>query len=141
MALTPYFFALICMLCWGLAPLSGKAGLAKVPPFAALLIRSFAVSAILLAGGLLGGQLQQLPRIDARSASYIVLEGVLASLLGQLAYYYALKYGAASRVIPIASAFPVVAFVGALLLFGEKLTWPKGVGMGLIVAGILLLRR
>lgn len=48
MRLTPYLFALTCMILWGVASLFAKAGLAQISPFVGLLIRSFAVSFVLL---------------------------------------------------------------------------------------------
>lgn len=71
---------------------------------------------------------------------FLISEGILASLLGQLVYYYALKEGAASRMVPVASAFPIVTFVGAIFLFGEKLTWQKSLGLGFTTLGIVFLK-
>jgi transporter family protein len=60
--------------------------------------------------------------------------------LGHLAYFYAIKYGMISRVIPIASAFPLVAMVGGLLLFSERIGWERLLGAIMIVVGIIIIR-
>ena len=140
MKMTPYFFALVCMLLWGIAPLSAKAGLVRVAPLTGLLIRNLSVGAILGMVGLLTGELARSFRVDGRSALLLILEGVLASLLGHWAYYQALKTGPASRIVPITSAFPVVALLGAVILFGERLSWQNGLGVALVITGIVLLR-
>jgi bacterial/archaeal transporter family protein len=59
--------------------------------------------------------------------------------LGQLAYYYALKYGELSKVTPVVAAFPLVAFLLGLMVLGEKMTIGKGIGAVLIAIGIALL--
>lgn len=44
----PYLLALITMFFWGIAPVFGKLGLAKVGPYIALVFRSLVVTVILL---------------------------------------------------------------------------------------------
>jgi transporter family protein len=131
--------ALLTALCWGLAPLLGKAGLQKTDPLTGLALRTFTVSGILLIILALTGHFQGLRELTPRGAVFLALEGVLASLIGHFAYYFALKYGAASQVVPLASCFPAVAFIGAVLFLHEKVTLPKVSGLGLIVLGALLL--
>ena len=68
------------------------------------------------------------------------LLGICAALLGQLAYYYALKFGDISQVTPIAAAFPIVAMLLAVAVFGEQITVTKVVAAVLITTGVVLLR-
>ncbi|MFO7928420.1 MAG: EamA family transporter [Candidatus Humimicrobiaceae bacterium] len=136
----PYLLAIITMFFWGIAPIFGKLGLQRMSPYTALAIRSFVISFILLIIVLVRGDIQQLAAVDARSAIFIAAEGIFASLLGHFAYYYALKLGNTSRVVPIASAFPIVTVIVALIFFSEKITLIKGTGIILILAGIFLLR-
>ncbi|ADL08923.1 EamA family transporter [Thermosediminibacter oceani] len=134
-----YIFALLTALFWGAAPILGKMGLAKLPPFLALSLRSFTISAVLLATGLLSGSFKNLS-IETRSFLFIAGEGLMASLLGQLAYYYALKYSEASKVVPISSAFPLVTVALAFLFLRESLTLKKFFGTLLVILGIILIR-
>ncbi|MDD3776065.1 MAG: EamA family transporter [Actinomycetota bacterium] len=136
----PYLLALITMFFWGIAPVFGKLGLAKVSPYIALVFRSLVVTVILLIVILVRGELRQLAAIDLKSATFIGLEGIMASLLGHFAYYYALKLGETSRVVPITSAFPIVTLAVAAIFLTEKITMVKGAGAALIIAGLLLLR-
>lgn len=67
---------------------------------------------------------------------FLVLSG-LATGLSWLCYFRALQAGPASRVAPIDKlSVALVILLGALFL-GERLTWPKGVGGLLIVAGAI----
>ncbi|MGM0365628.1 MAG: EamA family transporter [Actinomycetota bacterium] len=136
----PYLLALITMLFWGIAPVFGKLGLAKISPYLALAIRSFVISIILLIIVLVRGDIKELASVNLRSASFIAMEGIFASLIGHFAYYYALRLGETSRVVPIASAFPVITVIVSVIFFAEKISIAKGAGIALIVAGILLLR-
>ena len=136
-----YGFALLAMLFWGLAPLLGKMGLGPgVSPLAALTLRSVVVSLLLLAVVTFQGQWAALGQIPMRNMLLLALEGLLAALLGQLAYYYALKLDEVGRVTPVAAAFPLVAMLLGILLFGEELTVSKVGGAVLIVAGVALLK-
>ena len=141
MRITPFVFALLTALCWGAAPLFGKVGLVRMDPTVAMTLRSFVISVLLLLWMVVTGGLGQFTGIDLRSGLLIGAEGIFASLLGHLGYYYALKFGQASRVVPVASAFPLVALIGAILVLGERLTWSKGMGVVFIVAGVLLMKR
>lgn len=136
----PFLLALITMFFWGTAPVFGKLGLAKINPFIALAFRSFVISAILLVIILIRGDIKQLAMLDLKSATFIGLEGIFASLLGHFAYYYALKLGETSRVVPVASAFPVITLIISLIFLAEKITVAKGAGIALVIAGLFLLR-
>jgi bacterial/archaeal transporter family protein len=132
-------FAFVAMLLWGLAPLLGKLGLGGLEPLAALTIRSGVITVILVAFVLATGKGGAVMSAQPRDVLFICLEGLCAALLGQLAYYYALKYGELSKVTPVVAAFPLVAFLLGLIVLGEKLTWAKGAGALFVAVGIALL--
>ena len=135
-----FLMATLAMLFWGLAPIFGKLGLSSVNPLAALTIRSLVISAILLVIAMGTGQWKALLHVAPREASFRALEGICAALLGQLAYYYALKFGDVSRVAPVVAAFPVVAMLLAFVVLGEQITATKVSAAVLITAGVVLLR-
>ena len=43
--------------------------------------------------------------------------------------------------MPVTSAYPVVTLIGAALFLSEKITFVRGIGTGLVVAGVVLLSR
>ncbi|MFZ5646652.1 MAG: EamA family transporter [Bacillota bacterium] len=133
--------AFFAMVCWGVAPVFSKLGLVKADPFLALTVRSFSVTVILFISGLALGKFSGMDLSDKKSYLFIVMEGILAALLGQLAYYYAQKLGDISRVTPIVAAFPIITVILAVLVLGEKFTWSKLMGTLLIVSGIILIKR
>jgi len=136
----PYILALITLFFWGAAPIFGKIGLTKINPYIGLTIRSIVVTVIMVTIVLARGDFKELITTDLRSVAFISIEGIFASLIGHLAYYYALKLGETSRVVPITSAFPLITMFLAMLFLSEKITILKGSGAVLILVGIVLLR-
>lgn len=132
-------FALTASLLWGVAPILGKAGLASTDPATALLVRTLGVASVLLVYALATGGLARLAAVGWQPAGFLLAEGILASVLGHLAYFYALKLGEAGRVVPIVAIYPLFALLAAVLL-GESLTWLKVAGALLVVSGVWLLK-
>ena len=135
-----FAFAGIAMFFWGIAPILGKLGLSELQQLAALTIRSSIITVLLLAAVTIRGQWGLITSAALKDVGFIGLEGICAALLGQLAYYYALRLGEVSRVSPIVSAFPLVALVFGIIILGEKLTIYKIIAAILILAGMLLMR-
>lgn len=135
-----YIFAGIAMMFWGIAPVLGKIGLTDLQPLAALTIRSMIVSILLIIVVTFRGQWGFISGATTKDIAFIGLEGICAALLGQIAYYYALKFGDVSRVSPIVSAFPLVALVLGIVFLGEKVTISKIIAGLLIVSGIVLMK-
>lgn len=136
-----FIFALIAALFWGVAPIFGKLGLVKAAPTVALTFRSFVLGIILLIWASVTTNIDQVVSLaNSKSGILIAAEGIMASLFGHLAYYYAIKFGDASKMVPITSAFPLVAFILGILLLGEELAITSVIGALLIIAGIILIR-
>jgi len=136
----PYLLAIVTLFFCGIAPIFGKLGLAKINPYTALAIRSFVVAIIMLIVLLIRGNVGELIKVDLKSVAFIGLEGIFASLIGHFAYYYALRLGETSRIVPIAAAFPIITVIAAALFLSEKITLLKGSGILLILAGVFLIR-
>ncbi len=124
----------------GLAPIFGKFGLKNVDPAVALSIRSFFISAIMLGWLMLNRDINPVNNISLGGWIFIALEGLCAALLGQLFYYYALKSGDASMVVPLIASFPLFTFIIASIFLGDKVTLTKIAGLGLIILGVVLVR-
>ena len=71
-----------------------------------------------------------------RTWIFLCLSG-LATGLSWLCYFRALQLGAASRVAPIDKLSVALVIVSGVLFLGERLTWGKGIGGLLIVAGAI----
>jgi transporter family protein len=73
-------------------------------------------------------------RVSGRSGLFLLLSG-LATGASWLCYFQALRIGEASRVAPIDKLSVALVIVLGALFLGERLTWAKGIGGMLIVAG------
>jgi transporter family protein len=135
-----FLFSLLAAVLWGLTPVVEKLGLARATPIVGVAIRSVAIAVILIGIIIFGGCWQAVKAVDAKTAFYLILGGIMAGLCGQWAYFKALKYWESSRVVPIAGAYPLVALVTSILFLGEELTLAKAIGTMLVVAGVILLR-
>jgi transporter family protein len=71
-----------------------------------------------------------------RTWLFLVLSG-LATGLSWLCYFHALQIGLASRVAPIDKLSVVLVILFGALFLGEQLTWTRGIGGLLIVAGAI----
>jgi len=137
-----FLWAVVTAGVWGLVPLMEKTGLAgPIPPALGVMVRSLGVVIGLLLFGwpwLAGDALRTL---SWRSMLLLAGGGFLASFVGQLAFYQALKTGALSQVTPVAGAYPLVAALLGWVLLREPLSGPRLLGVGFVVLGVALLRR
>jgi len=84
-------------------------------------------------------RLADLPRIDARTWGYLIFSGFAGSAVGTVFFTLALKNGNPTVVNVILNIQPVISTLGALLLFGDRLTARFFLYASIaIVAGIFL---
>lgn len=134
-----FIFALLAAFFFGLAPIFGKLGLESIDPALALTIRSFVISGIMLGWLLFNRDVIPLTQVSMNTWILIAAEGICAALIGQLFYYYALKGGQPSAVVPIVATFPLFAFLLATAFLGDKVTITKVGGLLFVIVGIILL--
>lgn len=131
-----FWLAIFGMVCWGIAPLFAKLGLRNVSPASALALRT--LLAACLVGSWVGfsGNLGNIKQIPAMSWLLIGIEAILATLVGDLAYYAAIKYGQVSMVTVIMASSPLVTMLCASVFLGEHITVLQVFGACLIILGI-----
>jgi transporter family protein len=135
-----FLFALLTAGFWGAATVFDKLALVRLHPLAGVAVRSIAISIVAVGAVGIGLRERAWQGVDARSWFFIIMSGICSGLLGQWTYYKALKYGEASRVVPIVGGYPLIAFILAIVILHENLTAQKLCGAVLVVAGIVLLR-
>lgn len=133
------FIALFGALCWGLAPIFGKLGLHQVDPVTGLAARTLLAGSVVLIWLLTGGRVPSLETIPAKAWVLLAAEGLLATLLGDLAYYGALKKGHAGEVALVFAASPLVTLWVSHKWLAESLSWSKALGAVLVAAGVVLI--
>ena len=137
----PFYWALTAALVWGFAPIIEKIGLAKIPVFMGLFYRCLGVAlgAVILALWKWDA-LKQAVVAPPQGWGFLLLGGFLASVVGQICFYHALKDGEASVVVPLGASYPLVSFLLGLMFLGEKVTFAKAGGLFFVLLGVILLR-
>ena len=137
----PLIWAILAALAWGVAPVVEKLGLLKIPVWGGLIFRSLGVVLGML--GIIIFKFAEVKNVLTKIPAgwyYLLAGGFLASIVGQIFFYNALKTGEASKVVPIAASYPLVSFLLGLLFLSESLTLTKVGGLALILMGIFLLK-
>jgi transporter family protein len=75
-----------------------------------------------------------------KDVTFVILGGLIAGFLVQWTYYVALKQGSASSVAPVASVYPLVAFILSVIFLQEVLSWQKILGVVFVVTGVILIK-
>jgi len=76
--------------------------------------------------------------ITPRSWLFLILSG-LATGASWLCYFYAIKLGDVSKVVPIDKCSLVLTIVFAIIFLGETFTWKTIIGGVLLLAGTLIM--
>ena len=129
-------FAFLALIGFGSGAICDKLALRGLPASGAVIARSLMTAVIFAGYGAFAGHFRRIAAAPAIPLAWLVAGVVVNPVLGQLALFKALKFGEASRVIPIAASYPVVTVILAALFLGEKLTAPKVAGVLCIVVGI-----
>lgn len=134
-----FLLAIFGMICWGIAPVFAKIGLKNVDPMAGLALRTIFASSVVTCWVLVSGSFSKISSIPVSAWWLIGVEALLATLVGDLAYYAAIKKGDVSIVTIIMSSSPLITILCAVLFLGEQITLLRVVGAGLVVLGIILI--
>lgn len=131
-------WALLSALFASLTAILAKLGVAEIDPNLATAVRTLVVVIFTWLLAFMtrpGGGWQGL---SGRTWLFLMLSG-LATGLSWLCYFHALAAGPASRVAPIDKLSVALVILFGALFLGEKLTWAKGVGGLLIIAGTVVI--
>jgi bacterial/archaeal transporter family protein len=139
--MTAFGWALLTAAIWGVVPLMEKVGLGGAPPAAGVVVRSFGVMIGLAAASVIGSPWAAIRGMSWASIALLAGGGLLASFVGQMVFYQALRTGAISQVTPVAGAYPLVAALLGWWILREPFTATRALGVLCVVAGVLLLRR
>ena len=129
------WYALLGIFLWGLWGFLSKIGSEAASPLQMQIL--FTLGMLPVAIGMLVQMRWKLDR-NRGGVTYGILSGV-ATGLGTLGYYAALREQNASVVAPVTGLFPVLTVVLALLLLRERLNKVQMGGMLLALASIVIL--
>lgn len=132
------FLAFSAMICWGMAPLFGKLGLIKAHSITALSIRTLFAATLILGWNIFFQGFKDIPAIPLKNLVFILLEALLATIIGDLTYFMALKRCHINQVNLIMSSSPLVTMLAAYAFLKERATYHQVLGALLIIGGLIL---
>ena len=129
------WYGLLCIFWWGLWGFLSKIGSVAASPLQMQIL--FTLGMLPVAFGML---LQMRWKLDGNlgGVTYGLLSGI-ATGLGTLGYYAALREQNASVVTPLTGVFPVLTVVLAFVVLRERLNKVQMAGMLLALASIVIL--
>lgn len=130
--------SMIGMFCWGITPIFVKLALKDLNPQVGLFIRTIFTIAIITGWIFISGNLKDIKKISFNSIMFLAIEAFLATIIGDLAYYAAIKKGAVSIVTIIMASSPFVTIICSILFLNENLTISRFFGACLVIFGTVL---
>lgn len=131
--------AILTMVLWGFSPLFDKLAMRTVSPLAGLTVRVMGAALMVGLFGTFAGVWKEIAHAPRHILLLLVGSALFGAVLGQATHYMALKYAEASRVVPIAAAYPLTTALLAAVLLHESVTWPRVVGALLVISGVALI--
>ncbi|MFH1415616.1 MAG: EamA family transporter [Elusimicrobiota bacterium] len=140
MSIRVFLLLVVTAVLWGSTSIIEKPALRTTDPLLAVTIRSIFITAILAAICTLYGKWTELFKTSASDTLSFCLSGLMAGLLGMFTYYLALRAVPASKAVPIAASYPLVAAVLGAIFLGESLTPVRIIGTLMIIIGVSLVK-
>lgn len=132
-------YALLSAITAACVAILGKIGLQHLDANTATAIRSVVMAIFLVGVVVVQGKLNLINTfINDKKALFVIALSGIAGALSWLFYFMAIKEGKVSQVAPIDKLSVVFAVVFAAILFGEKISFPAGIGVAMIAAGAIL---
>jgi transporter family protein len=134
-----FVYAFFGVLCLGLAPLFGKTALCSVNPITAFALRTVIAAALVAAWLFTTREYDDFFSLPLSFWLVITIEAVLAALLGDLAYFYALKNGNITEVSLIMSCAPLFTIVFSYFFYHEAVSSLQLCGAFFITIGLIMI--
>ena len=133
-----FLFAILSAVFAAATAILAKIGIDGVDSNLATAIRTIVVLALAWGMVFLTNSAGGISSISTRSWIFLILSG-LATGASWLCYFYAIKIGDVSKVVPIDKCSLVLTIIFAVIFLGEALTWKTVVGSILLLAGALVM--
>lgn len=134
-----FLYAMLGVLCLGIAPLFGKTALANVSPMFAFAIRTIIAALLAIVWLTYTNYNEHITKLPLSFWIAISIEAALAAFLGDIAYFYALEKGNIGTVSLILSCAPLVTIILTHFFYHEPVNLIQIIGAILITSGLILL--
>ena len=133
-----FIYALFSALLAGVVYNLAKVGMANVESNLGVTIRNVVVMMISWAVVFEQGKTNQIKYIHGHEWFCLTLSGIMYGL-SNILFYYAIKYGEVSIVVPIDKMSTLVAVIVAFLVYKETMSKRGILGLGMMMAGTILI--
>lgn len=134
-----FLYAFLAVLCLGSAPLFGKSALHNINPVTTLVIRTFIATGLISIWLLLTKTPIGFTALSLSSWLMVGMEAVLAAVLGELAYFYALQKGDVYEIAVLMSCAPLVTMVLGNVFLSQPLSLRQLIGALIVTIGLIIL--
>lgn len=133
--------AILAAICWGVAPVAAKIALHQVSPIIGMGVRSMIATSLVTVWLVVSGHYRMVPLIKFHSMVWLIIEAVLATVVGDALYFYALQQGKAGQIGMIMASSPIITLITADILLGETSTPNKILGAALVIGGLIIVSK
>ena len=133
-----YIMAIFAMLCWGIAPIFGKMALGQVSPMLILSLRTMVAFFLIFSFNITSNTFEVAFKIPYQLWIFIAIEALLATIVGDLAYFKALKIGNINDVTLIMASSPLITIACSYFFLSEQIYLRQIIGAALIIGGLFL---
>ena len=128
--------AFLVVIIWATSWIIIKNNLSNIPPLFFAGARYFLASVFLLLWCASSGKIKEVKSIQKKTWPVLVLLGIALYSVAQAGQYIALIYLPSNHVSLFMNFSPVFVSLLGVIILGEKLTWFKGSGILIYIAGI-----
>lgn len=133
-----WIYAILAALFASLTAIFAKLGVANINSNLATAIRTIVILIMVWSIVLARGEAKGISSLSKQSIVFLVISGI-ATGLSWLFYFKALQLGNVSQVATIDKLSVAVTIILAMVFLGETLTLKTAIGVGLIIAGTLVM--
>lgn len=133
-----YIAAILSAIFAALTSILAKIGIKNINSNLATAIRTTVILIFTWGIAIAQGTIPSIKEIDRNSFIFLILSGI-ATGLSWLFYFYALKIGEASKVVPIDKLSLVITIIFAALILKEKFTFQIAFGAILMTIGAIII--
>ena len=132
------FYGLLSALTAAFVTIFGKIGMQNLDTMLATTIRALFMALVFVIFFIGSGKIQLVKHVDSRSLFYILISSLFGAL-SWYAYFYALRYGPASKVGALDRTSILFIVLLAAIFLGESLSLKTLLGAVLMSAGAILI--
>lgn len=133
-----FLLSIVGALCWGIAPVFVKLGLQNINPAVGLLIRTIITAGLIFSWMYIDGSITQIKNISTTTIVILTIEAILATFIGDLVYFSAIKRGSVALVTTIMASSPLITIIFSVIFLGEVMTIKRFIGTFFVILGIIL---